>query len=377
MQTDTSFGFFDKTRSGAKLDDYNYPLPEDKIARYPLQNRDDAKMLVLDRQTGRIVHTQFKALSHYLQPGDLMVLNNTKVLPARFLGCRQGHTGTVEVFLLHPDNTKNETQTGRHVWSALLRPARKLKPGTIITLANTDARLEILSVGNRGNGRVGVHLTPSAPSVEALMESFGHMPIPPYLNRNAEETDKTRYQTVFSTVPGAQAAPTAGLHFTPELLVQLKDQGVNQAAVTLAVSAGTFRTVDTADITAHHMDPEWYDCPSETTRAVQLAKQKKQRILAIGTTVAKTLESIAAGHGEAFSESESPRPYQDWSQLYIYPGFQFKTIDALLTNFHLPKSTLLMLVSAFCKRHYVAGAYQAALENNYRFFSYGDCMLII
>lgn len=363
--TDVSSGLFALNRTGLRLDDYDYPLPEALIARYPLPQRDQSRMLVLNRQTGDISHHHFSDLPTFLTPGDHMVLNNTKVLPARFFGNRQGFTGRVEVLMLHP------SPEDALIWSALIRPARKLKLGGIIELPNTSAYFEVLEVGERGCCRVRVYPAEHG-DVPTLMDRVGLMPIPPYLRRNPEESDNERYQTVFASVPGAQAAPTASLHFTNELLEKLKGNGVSISEVTLSVSAGTFRTVEAEEITEHRMDPEAYTIPPATAQAIQATKASaSQRILAVGTTVAKTLETSAHRHqGQVIAES-------DWSNLFIYPGFQFQTVDMLLTNFHLPKSTLLMLISAFAGRENIAAAYREALAHEYRFFSYGDCMLII
>lgn len=365
MSQDTlsTSGLFEPGRSGLRLDDYDYPLPESLIARYPLDRRDQSRMLVMDRAAGTLAHRHFYELPEFLRPGDLVVLNNTKVLPARFYGNRRGFTGRVEVLLLHPSAEDDG------IWSALMKPARKLGGGTIVELPGTEAVMEVLEVGERGCCRVKIHPAEHG-DVPTLMERVGRMPIPPYLRREAEESDKDRYQTVFSRVPGAQAAPTAGLHFTPEVLERLKARGVEIAEVTLAVSAGTFRTVEVEDIAEHRMDPEYYTVPPETLEAVHAAKERGGRVVAIGTTVCKTLESAACARGRIQAGS-------DWSRLFIYPGFTFQVTDALLTNFHLPKSTLLMLVSAFSSREQLAQAYRAALEEEYRFFSYGDCMLVV
>lgn len=357
-------GLFQPYRDGMTLDDYDYPLPESLIARYPLPERDQSRMLVLDRNAGTLSHHSFSELPGFLNTGDLLVLNNTKVLPARFYGNRRGLTGRVEILMLHPA-AGNELE-----WSALIRPAAKMKPCTIVELPATQAVIEVLEVGERGCCRVLVHPAEHG-DVPTLMERVGKMPIPPYLRREAEESDKQRYQTVFSKVPGAQAAPTAGLHFTPNVLETIAERGVQRAEVTLAVSAGTFRTVEEESIAAHRMDPEAYTVPPETADMVRKAKAAGGRVLAIGTTVAKTLESSAHRH-EGVVQPESA-----WSDLFIYPGFQFQAVDMLLTNFHLPKSTLLMLVSAFAGRDKIAAAYHEALEHQYRFYSYGDCMLII
>lgn len=357
-------GLFEPNRSGMSLDDYDYPLPEGLIAAYPLPQRDRSRMLVLDRQTGDIRHHYFYELPDFLTPGDRMVLNNTKVLPARFYGNRRGYTGRVEILLLHPE------ADGGNTWTALMRPARKLKPGTVVELPDTQAVMTVLEVGERGCCRVAIDPAEHG-DIPTLMQAVGMMPIPPYLRRSPEESDKERYQTVFSSIPGAQAAPTAGLHFTPEVLENIRQEGIQTSEVTLAVSAGTFRTVEEAEITRHRMDPEAYTIPAEAATRIAETRQAGGRILAIGTTVTKTLETSAHRHqGQVEAES-------GWSDLFIYPGFQFQVVDCMLTNFHLPKSTLLMLISAFAGREKVAAAYKAALEEGYRFYSYGDCMLIL
>jgi len=340
------------------LSDYDYPLPEDLIARYPLPNRDSSRMLVMDRQTGAREHRQFRDLPEFLKPGDLLVVNNTQVLPARLLGHRHGHTGRIEVLLLHPDASDPT------LWSAMTRPTRKLKVGTIIEFPNTTSTVEIAYLGEGVKTMVKIHLR-DQDSVADLMEAIGHMPIPPYLKRDAEDSDKSRYQTVYAKNPGAQAAPTAGLHFTDDVLQQLKSQGVQIAEVTLAVSSGTFRSVDTEDITQHVMDPEFYTVAEETAQLIQTTKANGGRVIAVGTTVAKTLETAA-----------KTGSLEDWSRLFIYPGFKFQVVNMMLTNFHLPKTTLMMLVSAFAGRESIMHAYEEALKERYRFFSYGDCMLL-
>lgn len=346
-----------------KLSDFDYPLPEELIARYPLTKRDQSRMLVVDSETGSLNHQKFHNLPDQLKPGDLVVLNNTRVLPARLLGTREGHSGKVEILLLHP------SAEDPLVWSAMMRPAKKLRPGTRVVFSETASIVEILSHEDRGRGQVRIHLEDSD-SVDALMNTIGHMPIPPYLNREAEKSDHTAYQTVFAKTPGAQAAPTAGLHFTQEVLERLRNRGVNIAEVTLSVSSGTFRSVDVEDITAYQMDPEHYTLPEETAQAIRATRENGGRIVAIGTTVAKTLETVAAKYnGDLKADS-------DWSQLFIYPGFEFQVVDVLLTNFHLPKTTLLMLVSAFTSRELILKAYGEAVRERYRFFSYGDCMLL-
>lgn len=355
--------------SDLRLSDYDYELPGHLIARYPLAQRDASRMLVVDRAKKTIAHHHFYELPDFLEPDDLVALNNTKVLPARFIGHRRDksgtvHTGKTEVLLLNPE-TGDDT-----MWTAMMRPARKLPPGSVVEVPGTACTIEILEQLTGGRGRVKVHLK-HCPDVPALMEMAGRMPIPPYLQRDAEEIDKRVYQTVYSRVPGAQAAPTAGLHFTREVMDTIQQQGTRLAEVTLNVSAGTFRGVEAEDITQHEMDPELYTVPAETAQAIADTRALGGRVLAVGTTVVKTLETVAHHHrGQIVAES-------DWSRLFIYAGFRFQVADMLLTNFHLPKTTLLMLVSAFAGRELILKAYEEAVKEEYRFYSYGDCMLIL
>ncbi len=360
------------TKPSLQLTDYDFPLPRHLVARYPLAERDHSRMMTLDKATGAIGHRHFTDFLEFVQPGDLVVLNNTQVLPSRFFGHRKGHTGKVEIFLLHPDST-NES-TSNHLtsptWQALMRPAKKLKPGTIIELPGTETTIEIRSQEARGKGQVQIHLK-GFNTIDDFMTAIGHMPIPPYLEREAEPSDQTTYQTVYAKVPGAQAAPTAGLHFTQAMFEALKAKQVNLAELTLSVSSGTFRDVESLDITHHKMDPEHYTLNASVAQQINQTKANGGRIIAIGTTVAKTLETIAQKYPNDPIQADT-----GWSHLFIYPEFQFQVVDALLTNFHLPKTTLLMLVSAFSKREFILNAYTQAVENEYRFFSYGDCMLI-
>jgi S-adenosylmethionine:tRNA ribosyltransferase-isomerase len=352
--------------STTQLSAYDYKLPTGLIAQFPEEKRDNARMMVIHRHAGLIEHRRFNQLGNYLRPNDCLVLNNTRVLANRLIGHRQGFTGQVEVFLLHPD-ADDPT-----VWTALLRPTRKLEPGTRIVFDATDAWVEVLNLPGGTHAQVKCHLGANLASVHALMALIGQMPIPPYLGRSATEADKIRYQTVYAKQPGSHAAPTAGLHFTQAMLADLKQEGIQQAEVTLNVSTGTFRTVNTEDITQHAMDAEQYDIPHSSIQTIDATRQLGGRVVAVGTTSVKTLETASHNQGGQLLEAES-----GWSSLYITPGFTFQSVDAMITNFHLPKSTLLMLVSAFMGHELMHHAYRVAVENQYRFYSYGDCMLIL
>ena len=353
----------------SQLSDFDYDLPDKLIAQYPLAERSASRMLVVNRESGELQHQHFSDLPNWLNPGDLVVVNNTKVIPARLLGQRLDangapHSGQVEVLLQEPLNAD------RSQWSVLMRPARKLKPGTTIAFANTTSTLRVMEQGEAGHGVVSIQLN-DTDDLDDWLARIGTMPIPPYLGRKAEDQDKTTYQTMYAQVPGSQAAPTAGLHFTPEVMAALKIKGINVTEVTLTVGAGTFRPVMTDDISQHQMHAESYHVSPEAAQIISETKTQGGRIVAIGTTVAKTLETIAQKHsGQLLAESGS-------SELFIAPGFTFQIVDTLLTNFHLPKSTLLMLVSAFSNRDLILNTYNEAIKQSYRFYSYGDCMLLI
>ncbi|MBY0449883.1 MAG: tRNA preQ1(34) S-adenosylmethionine ribosyltransferase-isomerase QueA [Cyanobacteria bacterium] len=365
----------DTKTEGLNLSDYDFDLPFEAIARYPLKNRDQSKLMQMGRKTGAVSHHCFSDLPKLLQPGDHLVLNNTQVIPARLFGTRRGYTGKVEILLLNPVSNPDPDEPEDTVWEALVRPSRKIFPGTEIIFGDPEAQvgkayIQILDTAGRGDVRARVHLGPFS-TVYEFLEAHGEVPIPPYLKRESEPIDKTAYQTVFAKVPGSKAAPTAGLHFTPSVLSQLKANGIQISEITLSVSSGTFRSVRTENIREHKMDPEFYELTEETAQALRATQASGGRIIAVGTTVLKTLESVAAKYqGEIQADS-------DWSTLFIYPGFQFHVADGMLTNFHTPKSTLMMLVSAFSDRNYLLDAYRVALENDYRFYSYGDCMLIL
>jgi S-adenosylmethionine:tRNA ribosyltransferase-isomerase len=352
------------------IEAYDYALPHDLIASHPLPNRDASRMMRLDVPTETWTHGVFMDLVHIMQANDLLVVNNTKVLPARFLGKRRLSDGTlsegeVEVLLLHP------TSTAELDWHCLMRPARKLKAGTCIYLEESTAYFEVLEQKTEGHGVVRLHLE-EEPDVQTFMYHIGKMPIPPYFNREANEEDKERYQTVYSKVEGSQAAPTAGLHFTDAVLEALHAKGIQKAEVTLSVGVGTFRPVMVDDIRQHDMHGEAYTLPQETVEAINTCKANGGRIFAVGTTTVKTLETAVRNQGGTLKHAES-----GWSDLYIFPGFEFQVVDAMLTNFHLPKSTLLMMISAFANRDFILKAYEEAVKEKYRFYSYGDCMLLL
>jgi S-adenosylmethionine:tRNA ribosyltransferase-isomerase len=352
------------------VDAYDYALPPDLIASHPLPNRDDSRMMLIDCQAESFEHKGFKNLVELMNPEDLLVVNDTKVLPARFLGKRlmaEGSLGEgeVEVLLLHP------TSQAELDWHCLMRPARKLKEGTIIVLQDSTATFEVVEQGKEGHGVVRLHLNDEA-NVHEFMYRIGKMPIPPYFNRPANEEDKERYQTVYSEVEGSQAAPTAGLHFTEDVLNALAEKGIQKVNVTLSVGVGTFRPVMVDDIREHDMHGEAYTLPQATVDAILACKDRGGRVFAIGTTTTKTLETAAQNQGGSLFKGES-----GWSNLYIYPGFTFQVVDAMLTNFHLPKSTLLMMISAFANRDFILKVYEEAVKERYRFYSYGDCMLLM
>jgi len=335
-----------------KLSDYNYNLPKELIAKYPVEPRDSCRLMVLNRKDKSIKHTIFRNIGDYLEKGDLLVLNDTKVIPARLIGRKE--TGSkIEIFLLR--------ELGENVWEALGKNIKRLKLGQKVIFGN-DFYCELLEKSK--DGKIKVKLF--ADNVKEAINKYGHIPLPPYISREDEEKDRQLYQTVFARKEGAVASPTAGLHFTEELLNQLKEKGINITYITLHVGLGTFKPIKVEDITKHKMHEEYYSIPDESLNLIKETKEKNKRVIAVGTTVVRALESYGkTGKKEGYSD------------IYIYPPFQFKIIDALITNFHLPKSTLLLLVSAFAGRDFIMRAYKEAIKNKYRFFSYGDAMLII
>ncbi len=336
---------------------FDYNLPKELIAGKPVEPRDAAKLLLLNRKTGKAEHKNFKDIIHYLKKGDVLVLNNTKVIPARLIG-NFPTGGKVEIFLVK--------QIEKDTWEAIGKPGRRLKPGKKV-IFDKDFYCEIVSTGEEGK-RVVKFYSETKSIIEKIYE-VGHIPLPPYIEREDTEEDKREYQTIYAKEEGAVAAPTAGLHFTEELLRKIEEKGIIIREVTLHVGLGTFRPVKVKNIEDHKIHYESYKISESTAKEIEKAKKEGRRIIAVGTTVVRTLES-------GFEEDGKAANLEGSTNLFIYPGYKFKIVDALITNFHLPKSTLLMLVSAFTGREKVLNAYKEAINRNYRFFSYGDAMFI-
>lgn len=338
-----------------KTSDFYYDLPPELIAQTPLQRRDGSRLMVLNKETGEVEHKHFFDLPSYLRPGDCLVVNNSRVLPARLIGRRE--TGGVsEVLLL--------TEKGDNVWECLVRPGKKLRTGAKVIFGDGQLVAEIMEVLPDGNRLVKFHY--EGIFLE-ILEELGRMPLPPYIKEELQ--DQERYQTVYSKVPGSAAAPTAGLHFTPELLEQVKAMGVDIAYVTLHVGLGTFRPVKVDDVETHDMHSEYCMVPQEAADIINAAKQRGGRVICVGTTSCRTIESFA-------NEDGTMDPHAGWTKIFIYPGYRFKCLDALVTNFHLPESTLVMLVSALAGKEHIMNAYEEAVKEKYRFFSFGDAMFI-
>ena len=339
-----------------KTHDFYYDLPPELIAQTPLERRDASRLLTLNRETGEIGHRHFYDIAELIQPGDCLVLNDSRVLPARLLGHREPTGGAVEVLLL-----KDE---GSGVWECLTKPGRKTHTGTELSFGGGELTATV--VGERDDGNKLVQFHYEGIFLEVL-ERLGKMPLPPYIKEELQ--DQERYQTVYSRVNGSAAAPTAGLHFTPELLQTLRDKGVNLAYVTLHVGLGTFRPVKAEEVTEHHMHSEFCMISQETADLLNRTRENGGRIVCVGTTSCRTIESLADENGHFTARSA-------WTDIFIYPGYRFKAMDALITNFHLPESTLVMLVSAFAGREKILNAYKIAVQERYRFFSFGDAMYI-
>ena len=339
-----------------KTSDFYYDLPQELIAQTPLERRDTSRLMVLDPATQRIEHRHFYDLIDYLNPGDCLVMNDSRVLPARLLGKRMPTGGAVEVLLL--------TDRGNKTWECLVKPGRKLHEGAQISFGDGALTAEVTQVLESGNRLVQFHY--DGIFLE-ILERLGKMPLPPYIKEELE--DGERYQTVYSRVSGSAAAPTAGLHFTKELLERIEQKGVHLAYITLHVGLGTFRPVKVEDVTAHHMHSEFCMISAETAALLNETRRAGKRIVCVGTTSCRTLESLADENG-GFPERSA------WTDIFIYPGYRFRAMDALVTNFHLPESTLIMLVSAFAGYDFTMRAYREAVQERYRFFSFGDAMLL-
>ena len=336
--------------------DYDYDLPEELIAQDPLEDRSSSRLMVLDRQTGDVEHRHFTDILEYFHPGDCLVVNNTKVIPARLFGVKEDTQAKIEVLLLK--RKEND------IWETLVKPGKKAKPGTKLVFGDGLLTAEVVDVVEEGNRLIQFHYDGI---FEEILDQLGQMPLPPYITHQLK--DKNRYQTVYAKYDGSAAAPTAGLHFTKELLQKVKDMGVDIAEVTLHVGLGTFRPVKVENVLDHHMHSEFYMVSQEAADKINRAKESGHRVIAVGTTSTRTLEAAADENGRLYETS-------GWTEIFIYPGYQFKVIDALITNFHLPQSTLVMLVSALAGREHVLHAYETAVKEKYRFFSFGDAMLI-
>lgn len=340
-----------------KTSDFYFDLPKELIAQDPLEDRSSSRLLVLDRKTGAREHRIFRDIVEYLNPGDCLVINNTKVIPARLYGAKEGTQAKIEILLL-------KRREG-DVWETLVKPGKKAKPGTKISFGDGLLMGEVLDVVDEGNSLIkftydGIF--------EEILDQLGQMPLPPYITHQLK--DKNRYQTVYAKHDGSAAAPTAGLHFTPELLRQIEEKGVKIAHVTLHVGLGTFRPVKVEDVTQHHMHSEYFFIEEDQAKLINDTKAAGGRVIAVGTTSCRTLESAVGEDGKLKATS-------GWTDIFIYPGYQFKVIDALITNFHLPESTLLMLVSALAGKENIMNAYEEAVKERYRFFSFGDAMFIM
>ena len=339
-----------------KTSDFNFELPQELIAQDPLEDRSSSRLLIVDKKTGEWKHEIFRNIIDYLKPGDCLVLNNTKVLPARLMGTKEDTGASVEILLL-------KRREG-DVWETLVKPGKKLRPGARVVFGDGRLKAEVMDVVEEGNRLVKFYYDGIW---EEVLDSLGEMPLPPYITHKLK--DKNRYQTVYAKFDGSAAAPTAGLHFTKELLNEVKEKGVDIAEVTLHVGLGTFRPVKVDNVLDHHMHSEFYMVSQEAADKINNAKKNGGRIISVGTTSTRTLESAADENGMLHECS-------GWTDIFIYPGYKFKVIDCLITNFHLPQSTLVMLVSALAGREHILSAYKKAVEEKYRFFSFGDAMFI-
>lgn len=339
-----------------KTEDFYYNLPEELIAQHPIENREESKLLILSKKTGDIEHKTFKDVIDYLNKGDCLVLNDTKVIPARLFGNREGKDEKIE-FLLLKNVEKNK-------WETLVKPGKKVKPSNEIIFGDGLLKARVLSIEEEGTRIIDFEYDGI---FEEILDRLGEMPLPPYIKEKLE--DKERYQTVYSKHKGSAAAPTAGLHFTNDLLKKIEEKGVKIVFLTLHVGLGTFRPVKVDKIEEHHMHSEYYEISKEASDTINYTKKNGGKVIAVGTTTTRTIETVATSEGEVL-------PQKGWTDIFIYPGYRFKIIDGLITNFHLPESTLLMLVSALAGRENILHAYNEAIDKGYRFFSFGDAMFI-
>lgn len=339
-----------------KVTDFDFYLPEELIAQCPLEKRDEARLMLLDKNTGEIEHKIFKDIIYYLEPGDCLVLNDTRVLPARLIGSKENTGGKIEFLLLK--------RIDKDKWETLVKPGKRAQVGTRFVFGDGELKAEVVSVEEDGNRIVQFEYEGI---FEEVLDKLGQMPLPPYIKEKLE--DKEMYQTVYSKEQGSAAAPTAGLHFTEELLKKIEEKGVNIAFLTLHVGLGTFRPVKVENIQDHNMHSEYYTMSKETADIINRAKKSGKKVIAVGTTSCRTLETIGDDKGEVREQS-------GWTDIFIYPGYKYKVVDRLITNFHLPESTLIMLVSALAGREKIMNAYNTAVKERYRFFSFGDAMFI-
>ena len=341
-----------ETITGLKTSDYKFDLPQELIAQDPLEDRAASRLMVMNKETGEIEHRIFRDIKEYLRPGDTLVLNDTKVIPARLLGTKEDTGANAEILLLR--------RLDKNRWETLVRPGKKLRPGARVTFGDGSLKAVILDVLEEGNRLVEFEYEGI---FEEVLNKLGEMPLPPYITHKLQ--DRNMYQTVYARYEGSAAAPTAGLHFTEELIDEIRSMGVNTAFVTLHVGLGTFRPVKVDDVTSHHMHSEWYNVSPEAAELINRTHTEGHRVICVGTTACRTVESAADNEGLVHAGSDD-------TSIFIYPGYRFKVMDALITNFHLPESTLVMLVSAFAGREKVLNAYKEAVRQGYRFFSFGD-----
>lgn len=339
-----------------KVSEFDFYLPEELIAQHPKEKRDESRLMVVDKKDGEIKHKVFKDIIDYINPGDCLILNNTRVLPARLIGEKENTGGKMEFLLLK--------RLESNLWETLVKPGKRAKVGSRFVFGGGELKAEVKEIGEEGSRIVKFEYEGI---FEEVLDRLGQMPLPPYITEQLE--DRERYQTVYSKEVGSAAAPTAGLHFTEELMNKLKEKGVNICFVTLHVGLGTFRPVKVEDIEEHHMHSEYYTMSKETADIINETKKKGGKIIAVGTTSCRTLETIGDNSGKVSEES-------GWTDIFMYPGYKFKVVDTIITNFHLPQSTLLMLVSAFSSKDIIMKAYDIAVKEKYRFFSFGDAMII-